>query len=394
MATNTIQCPHCHQTISIDEALSHQLAQKLEQEYRSKFTSKFEQEKKQLTDLLKQRLAEEKVKVAEELQKNVGQEVILLKDQLASSQKKLDETRNLELELRKQKVALEDEHKNLALKLQRQLDEERIKIKAEVEKQSAETQDLKIMELQKQLQDAAKANEDLRRKLQQGSQQTQGEVLELELEQLIKTEFPLDEILPVPKGVRGADVIQMVRDSQGRPAGSIIWELKHAQWSDGWLEKLRADQRASKADLAVLVSVNLPKDLLTFGQRQGVWVTNRPTCVALAHVLRQQLIQVAVTKLAAVGKNEKMEVLYSYLSGLEFKQRVEGIVEAFSAMQDDLEKEKRWFNSKWAKQEKNLRRVIDQTIGMHGDLQSIMGASLPEIKQLQLENGEVAESLF
>jgi hypothetical protein len=262
-----------------------------------------------------------------------------------------------------------------------------------LEKQASQTQELKMMELQKQLTDAMKANEEMRRKLQQGSQQTQGEVLELELESQLKSEFPLDDITPVAKGVRGADILQVVKNQQGRVIGSILWELKNAQWSEKWLEKLRDDQRQSKADLAVLVSINMPPDITTFGMRDGVWISCRPTCIALAQALRIQMMRVYATQQSAVGKNEKMEVLYTYLSGFEFKQRVEAIVEAFSSLQDDIEKEKRWFNSKWAKQEKQIRKVIDQTIGMHGDLQGIMGASLPEIKQLQIEAPEELDTV-
>lgn len=382
---NTITCPHCQKLISIDEALSHGLAEKFENEYQQKLKLQLENEKNKLTDFYKKRLGEEKAKFTEEAQKAVTTELEALKQQLGNSQKQLDETRKQELELRKQKNALEDEKKTMQLQMQRQLDEERAKMKADLEKQASQSQELKLMELQKQLNDAMKANEEMRRKLQQGSQQTQGEVLELELEQQLKTEFPLDEIVPVAKGVRGADILQIVKTPQGKICGTILWELKNAQWSEKWLEKLRDDQRQSKADLAVLVSINMPPDVTTFANRNGVWISSRPTCVALAQALRIQMAHVYATQQAAVGKNEKMEVLYTYLSGFEFKQRVEAIVEAFSSLQDDLEKEKRWFNSKWAKQEKQIRKVIDQTIGMHGDLQGIMGASLPEIKQLQIE---------
>lgn len=393
MNTSTIICPHCHQPISVDQALSQTMRDEVEKEYHQKL----HQATVAATKAAEQKLAAA-VKAAEvKASETATQELTFLKEQMGKQETQLKEARQAELALRQEKVKLEDDKKAFELEKQRQLDAERAKIKEDAEKQAQQTQELKMMEMQKQLgdalkanQDVSKANEELRRKLQQGSQQTQGEVLELELESLLRTEFPTDEIRPVAKGVRGADVLQVVKDKNGRECGSILWELKNAQWSEKWLDKLREDQRSSKADVAVLVSINLPDAIKAknFAFTKGVWVTSRSLCVALAQALRLQLNQVFVTKLAAVGKNEKMEVLYHYLSGLEFKQRVEAIIEAFTSLQDELEREKRWFSTKWARQEKNIRKVMDQTHGMHGDLQSIMGASLPEIKQLQLDSGE------
>ncbi|HYD35732.1 MAG TPA: DUF2130 domain-containing protein [Vitreimonas sp.] len=428
MPAPTIICPHCQKPISVDEALSHQISAKLEEQYQAQLAKKDEEltkskqataaqlakvqaeaEAKLITQLAAEKQAAEqafKKQLETELKKtqeqakseateSVSKELTLLKQQLDDRNKKLDEARQLELDLRKQKNQLEDDKKAFELEKQRQLDMERAKIKEEAEKKAVEIQELKMLEMQKQLNDALKANEDMRRKLQQGSQQTQGEVLELELENLLRTEFPMDEIQPVAKGVRGADVLQIVKDRQGKVCGSILWELKNAQWSDKWIDKLREDQRNSKADLAVLVSINVPPAMKdkSFIYQKGIWIATRPICTALAQALRLQLNQVHTTKLSAVGKNEKMEVLYQYLTGTEFKQRVEAIVDAFSNMQQDLEKEKRWFQTKWKRQEMNIRQVLDSTFGMYGDMQGIMGASLPEIKQLQLESGEDNQQL-
>jgi hypothetical protein len=235
----------------------------------------------------------------------------------------------------------------------------------------------------KKLQDALKVNDELRRKLQQGSQQTQGEVLELELEELIKSSFPMDHIDPVPKGVNGADVIQRVMSKSGHLCGTIVWESKHTKtWNEGWLSKLKDDQRLVKADIAVLVSEVLPKDCRSFGQYEGLWVCGSQAAISLAVALRSQLVEVAMTKLAAVGKNEKMEILYQYLSGTEFKQRVEAIVEAFVAMQDDLQEEKRVAERRWARREKQIQKVISNTSGMYGDFQGLIGSSLQTIPLL------------
>ncbi len=214
-------------------------------------------------------------------------------------------------------------------------------------------------------------------------------MLELALEELLRTSFPVDEIDPVPKGVRGADILQHVNGSLGRCCGTIIWESKRTKnWSDGWLEKLREDQRTARADVAVLVTEVLPKDLTTFGLKEGIWVTNTSSLLGLATALRQTLIQVATTKLAVAGKNEKIEVLFGYLTGAEFRQRVEAIIEAFKVMQEDLEEEKRVSQKRWAKREKQIGRVVDNTAGMYGDLQGLIGTSMQSIPSLEAAEGE------
>ena len=187
--------------------------------------------------------------------------------------------------------------------------------------------------------------------------------------------------------MRGADVIQTVIDKLNRNCGSIIWESKNAKWSDTWIPKLKEDQRQAKSDLAVLVSAILPEDLKEkgVGFKNGIWICNPSNFSLLAISLRFNLVNIYYEKQNAQGVDEKMKVLYEYLTGNEFKHRVEGIVEAFGVLQEDIEKEKRWFTSKWARQEKEIRKVIDHTHGLYGDLQGVTGRSLPEIKSLELK---------
>ena len=218
--------------------------------------------------------------------------------------------------------------------------------------------------------------------------QTQGEVLELELEERLKSEFPMDIISEVKKGQRGADVLQEVVDKLNRKCGTILWESKNAKWTEVWIAKLKEDQRRAKADLAGLVSVDLPKTIDTFSYVNGVWVVGVAHYIALALSLRFNLVSLYHEKQNQEGQDEKMQILYQYLTGNEFRQRVEAIVEAFGAMQIELEREKRWFSVKWARQEKEIRKVIDHTHGMYGDLQGVIGKSLPEIKTLELPDGE------
>jgi hypothetical protein len=236
-------------------------------------------------------------------------------------------------------------------------------------------------------------NEELRRKLQQGSQQTQGEVLELELEELLQDAFPFDHIEPVPKGMNGADLIHRVHSKNGHCCGTIVWESKRTKaWSDGWLQKLKDDLRLVKGDLAVIVSEALPKDITHFAQMKGIWVTSRDCALNLATALRSQLLEISTIKAAAVGKNEKMEILYRYLSGPEFKQRIEAIVEAFIGMQEDLNEERRTAERRWSKREKQIQRVICNTSGMYGDLQGLIGSSLHNIPALTHQDHDLGEA--
>ena len=311
-------------------------------------------------------------------------------EQLAEKDVKLKEANENEIELRKEKQKLKDEKDAFELQKERQLDEEREKIEEEASKKATEIQQSKIDQLNKQLSDATKAKDDLARKLEQGSQQTQGEVLELELEELLKQEFTSDEIVPVPKGMNGADIIQKVISRSGGNCGQIVWEVKKAKaWQESWVQKLKDDQRLIKAELAVIVSAVLPDNVKGFIPRDGIWICDIKMAIALATALRINLESVAREKAMAVGKNEKVEILYSYLTGVEFKQRVEAIVEAFTGMQDGLNKEKRVYQKIWAEREKQIQKVISGTVGMYGDLSGLV--TLPKIKILELEEREEKE---
>lgn len=342
------------------------------------FARATEQNKKDVIKL-KQQISD-----TEKLKEN---EKILLEERLAEKDLKLKEANENELEIRKEKNRLEEERKNFELEKQRQLDEARKVIEEEAGKKAVEAEKYKIAQLEKKISDVSKANDELKRKLEQGSQQTQGEVFELELEEILKSEFPTDEILPVPKGVNGADIIQKVNDRSGRFCGQIVWESKKAKnWVEGWVQKLKDDQRAVKAELAVIVSVVLPQNIETFKYHDGVWVCDIKLAVALATALRTNLEAVNREKEMAIGKNEKMDYIYSYLTGVEFRQKVEAIVEAFSGLKSGLEKEKMAYQKIWAEREKQIQKVINNTVGMYGDLSGL--APIQQIKMLELDEGE------
>jgi len=306
-------------------------------------------------------------------------------DQAAAEPIKAGIRQELEKRFAEERAALEKSLRQGAeLRLQKSLDEERRKITEEAGRRAAEDHRLKDREKDKQLADMRAQIEDLRRKAEQGSQQTQGEVLELELEQMLRSHFPADSIEPVAKGVRGADLVQRVASPSGKPCGTILWESKRTKaWSDGWIEKLKDDLRDAKADLGIIVSTALPKDAKRIDLVEGIWVCDFQSCLGLATALRVHLIQLAQARAALTGKGEKMELLYQYLSGPQFRQRIEAIVESFQAMKEDLDAEKRAMDKIWSKREKQIQRVLHGTAGMYGDLQGL-GAALPQNKLLEL----------
>lgn len=376
-----VVCLHCKKTFELSEAL--------ESELKASVTDVLEKKhKEELEHARETALQDSAKKLREEFELTLKRTNEDVQEKDERIKKLIENMSNLTKELRESKK----ERDEVALTMQKKLAEEEDKIRLEATKKAEEQQHTKLLAKEKQLEDALKANEDMRRKLEQGSQQTQGEVFELEFEGLLSRKYPHDKILPVGKGIKGGDVIQEVWDAQGNFTGKILWELKNTKtWSELWIDKLKSDKREAKGDEAVIISEVLPTDIKIAGFRNGVWVSGQAFAISLADTLRAKLIQLFHVKKAAEGKDAKMEVLYSYLSGTEFKNRVEAIVEAFSGMQSEIEKEKRYFSNKWSRDEKSIRQVIDNTIGMHGDLQGIIGNSLPQIKQLEmlgLEDGK------
>jgi len=409
MPDQTITCPYCGKEIPLTETLSHQIKEELRKEFELKARERalelakrekslaeemkiLEDAKKTIDQQVLQKLQAEREKLKQEAKKEVEAAIRVelkdLQEQNTEKERKLAEAQKVELEFRKKIRQLDELRKNQELEIARKLDEECKLIFEKAKKEAEEENRLKLLEKEKQLEDTKKALDEAKRKAYQGSMQTQGEVLELDLESLLRSQFPIDEIEPVPKGIRGADIMQKVHDRSGRYCGTIVWESKHTKaWNDGWLSKLKDDQREVKAEIAVLVTETLPKGVETFAQIEGVWVTSSVLTSPLASVLRTSLIELAQHKVSLIGKSEKMEVLYNYLSGPEFRQRIEAIVESFKSMKEDLDQEKRAMIKMWAKREKQIEKIVNNTVGMYGDMQGIIGASLPQIKSLELTDG-------
>lgn len=402
MDENTIKCPECGAEIPLTEALYGRIKEGLKKEFELKARKReleLEKREKEMAEKSREmekdyqrKLALERKKLEDEALGRAREKLDLemkdLREQNQEKERLLEEARKTELEFRKRTRELEEKRKSMDLMMARKMDAEREKIKREALEMFSEEHRLKDMEKDKRISDMLKQIEDLRRKAEQGSQQAQGEVLELDLENLLAENYPGDVVEPVPKGIRGADILQKVFTRGGRYCGTIVWESKRTKaWNNDWIPKLKDDQREINADVAVIVSEAMPEGVRTFGLVNGVWVASVTLALPLAEVLRQGIIQVAASRTSAVGKSEKMETLYEYLSGSEFKHKVEGIVEAFLAMKDDLESEKRAMNRLWAKREKQIERVFNNTSRLYGDMQGIIGATLPEIKALELGPG-------
>ena len=385
----TIKCPSCGESIELSKAMS----QDIEKKFKKGHVQELEEVRKTLKEEYEAREEELEEKVKKDALKSVTLEITDLKEQLKEKTDCLKDARKQELELRKKQRELLEKEENMELEVTRKLDEERQKILEKATGKFEEEHRLKDAEKDKKLNDMKKQIDELKRKSEQGSQQTQGEVLELDLENILKKSFTHDNIEPVPKGIKGADVLHKVHSPSGQFCGTIVWETKRTKaWSDKWIAKIKEDQRRVKGEIAVILTTVLPKDVRSFAHINGIWVTDYSSMVELATAIRMGLIEVAKTKQAAVGKKEKMEVVYNYLSGSDFKQKVEAIVEAFKAMKEDLEKEKKAFSKSWAKREKQLELVITNTAGMYGDIHGIIGTSLPEIKLLEIESEDDNDS--
>lgn len=346
-----------------------------------------EEEKKKLNDEARVWRESQMMKLKEKAKEEMDLQLKDKSNELEELRKQNKALQEQLLEINKMMRQIKNENESKRVEMEKRLLEAEEKIRGEEKKKMDEEYKLKIMEKDKKLDDAMKMVEEYKRKLEQGSQQLQGEVLELELENTMKRNFPYDVIKEVPKGVRGADILQVVKNSYGREVGTIVWELKRTKsWSEGWIAKLKEDQRTLKADLAVIVTQVLPDGVANFAPRSEgneVWVSDYQSMMGLAIVLRDSLLKVAAVKQSVVGKQDKKEVLWNYLTGIEFKQRLDAVNEAIILREEILAKEQKWFTNKWAAEKKSLELLKNNLIGMHGDLQGIMGKSMPEMEELK-----------
>lgn len=414
MLEPTIVCPQCQTEIKLTEQLAAPLLATTRREFEQRLAKKdadvasreaalrageeaIAKARENLDDELAERVRQERAKiVAEEARKarlavaadfdTKTREIGELQQVLREREAKLAAAQQAEAQVIRKQRELDDARRELDLTVEKRIQEGLTVTRDQARKEAEEQARFKLMEREQTIAAMQRQIEELKRKAEQGSQQLQGEVQELELEALLSARFPRDLIEPVAKGEYGGDVVQRVFGALGQACGTILWESKRTKnWSEGWLVKLREDQRAAKAEIAVIVSQALPKGVETFELIDGVWVTHPRSLLPVALSLRHTLIEVAAARQAAEGQQTKMEMVYQYLTGPRFRQRVQAIVEAFTSMQEDLDKERRAILKQWAKREEQIDRVMQATVGMYGDLQGIAGKTLQEIEGLELK---------
>ena len=384
MADQSIACPSCGKKIPLTRALRAEIETSLKAEF-SERERELRGEFARALEADRERAEKDGVKKAEQ---KLANDLQALREQVREQAGELEDARRVELALRKREQALERKQADLEVTIARTMADERAKIVTETEERAAEAHRLKDAEKERQFADMRRQIEDLKRKADQGSQQLQGEAGEDEIEAILRQAFPMDEIGGIGQGVRGADVHQVVVDARGARRGSILWECKNARnWSDGWIAKLKADQRSLRADVAVLVTAALPKDCRRFTIIDGVLVTDFACAGALGAVVRGNLLELAQARNAAIQKHDTLELLHRYLCGVEFRQRVEAIVDAFTKMRQELEQERRAAERAWARRAKQIDAVTFNVSGMYGDLQGLV-PSLPRIAPLELSEAD------
>jgi hypothetical protein len=314
-----------------------------------------------------------------------------LQHNLEANNAKLAEAQRAHADVIRKTRELDDAKREVDLSVQKKVQESLAAVRDKAKAEAEDSLKAKVSEKETQIAGMQRQIEELRRKADQGSQQLQGAALEFELETSLRNRFSGDIINAVPKGEFGGDIIHRVRNEMGRICGTMLREAKSTKaWNDRWLEKLRADQRAANAEIGLIVSNVLPAGVETFDRIDNVWVTKKRFAIPLAIALRQSLIEVSNSRQAAKGQRTKMEMVYQYLTGPQFRHRIDVIVEKFSDMQSDLDRERKAMVRIWAKREEQLKSVIDSSAGLYGDLQGIAGRALPEIDSLDfLKIGDV-----
>ena len=308
----------------------------------------------------------------------------LLNKEIIEKSQMLKESRQKELELMQKEKQVKEREENMKLELEKQMLERQKEIEDRVKKMESERSDLKIKELEKKLSDQVELAETMRRKAEQGSMQLQGEVLELALEELLRANFPFDTIEEVAKGTKGADCVQLVKNNLAQPCGKIIYESKRTKaFTQEWIEKLKRDMRAQQADIAVIVTEVLPKDMDGFGFKDGVWICRFSEVKPLAYLLRDSLLKIHTALVSQENKGDKMQMLYDYLTANEFRQNIEAVVEGFLALRKGIISEKVQMEKIWKEREKQLDKVLLNTTQFYGSIKGIAGNAVGDLKMLE-----------
>jgi hypothetical protein len=399
MATE-IKCPSCGHQFEPNESIR----EEIEKELRSKAA---EWQKKK-NEEFQVKLDDEKKKLQQSLEENIRKNITgdfenklrLLEQNNKDNEEKLKLSRQKELAFLKKEQEVLNKEKEIDLQLQRLLLEERSKLSEIIRKEETDRTAIKETEYQMKLKEKdekieaiQRKTEEMQKRIEQGSMQTQGEVQELLLEELLKTSFPFDIITEVGKGVRGADCIQIVRNNLGQECGKIIFESKRTKdFSNDWIEKLKVDRRNQGADIGVIVTQTLPKDMSSFGEKDNVWICTFTEVKAVVYMLRDGIIKVSGALKSQENKGEKMNMLYEFLTGNEFRGQIEAIVEGFVAMKQSISKERIQMEKNWKEREKQVDKVLINTSGMYGSIKGIAGSSINNIPLLEGDIDEPSEN--
>ncbi len=413
-----IKCPNCGTDIDVQDILSHQLEDEIKQKYQSQIAEDkkkyeaeqeklkqdklaFEQKKKQENELFQERLEsqlkEEKKAIEEKLKSKLKEEQ---SEQFEALQKELNEKSEQVKELNRSKAEIEKlkrekgELKEAAeADAQKKLNETLTTEKEKIRKSEEEKNELRFKEMQKQLEDQKKLTEEMKRKQEQGSMQMQGEVQELAIEEWLAVQFPLDTIEEIKKGARGGDCLQHVNTRSTQNCGTIYYESKRTKdFQPSWIEKFKADIRDKGATIGVLVTEVMPSDMDRMGLKDGIWICNYEEFKGLCAVLRESIVQLSTAISSQENKGDKMEMLYTFLTGNTFRMQVEAIVEGFTQMKSDLESEKRSMQRIWKQRDKQIEKVITNTIDMYGSIRGIAGNAVQSVKALELPGADEDEN--
>jgi hypothetical protein len=428
---NTIVCPNCKHEFAIEAALKNNLEKEVSEKMRAEFNQKAQEwQAKQLADLRQKELENEtklklqqaenetkfkaqqaeieaklkvqqseneaklKIQQAEmldQIKKKIQSEndelILALKKDNEEQTQKISNLKKLEVEFMEKEKALKEDRENMELGMKKWALEKQSELEDKIKKEENIKNELKFKEYEKQLEDQKKLVEEMRRKAEQGSMQLQGEVQELAIEEWIESKFPYDQLEEIKKGARGGDCVQIVYNRTGQQCGKIYYESKRTKdFQPTWIEKFKVDMREIGADIGVIVTQTMPKDMPRFGEKEGIWICTYEEFKALSFVLRDSLLRVNSVKIIQANKGDKMSVLYDYLTSSEFRMSVESIVEGFSAMQDGLNKEKRAMQKIWKEREKQIEKVINSTINMYGSVKGIAGSAVQDIKLLGFDD--------
>lgn len=367
----------------------------LEQQRRDEAEQIKTEVQRRTAEALQRQLAEEKKRIAEDERRRAAAqfaEELAERDRDAKEKderiSKLNaragELAREQAEFRKREQAFADKEREFELRLQTEISGQLDQVRAVATSEAEQRLNLQLGDKDRTIRELAAKLEDASRKAQQGSQQAQGETLELILEEQLRRQFPYDTIQPVPKGEFGGDTLQVVRDTSGRECGRILWEFKRTKnWDAKWVAKLKNDQREARAEVAVIVSQAMPPDIQRFEQREGVWVSSLDCTVPVAHAMRSTLLQLATQRRSSEGQLTKSELVYRYLNGPQFRARIDAIAERWRDMRKELDSEKTFMQRQWTRREKQLDILLESTQGIYGDLEGITGRDLGELASLE-----------